>query len=182
VSLGRGCGNDGTYRPVSRIQFVDNGSVDEWSEGAWKPVVTEGWRAQSATLSPDGQQFRINRRGGGGFAMQMNNGRLFPGERGDNAFVFVTRAHPERAEGETDLSTIGPCCNTDYKQGPEKFFEPVAEPLDGGDLVVWYVAQLKNDDRRGAEYCWADSVVRAGVYVPLIYPCASGAMFVPIGN
>lgn len=83
-------------------------------------------------------------------------------------------------EGEADLVTIGPCCNTDYQQGPEKFIEPSPDNIQNKKLVVWYVAQLKNDDAKGKEYCWAESVLENGVYVTKAYPCFAGPMFIPI--
>ena len=96
--------------------------------------------------------------------------------RGDNAFVYVTLAKPE--EGDADMITIGPCCNTDYQQGPEKFMEP-PEPITASDLVMWYVPQLKNDDTPGQEYCWVNTKVVDGVLVNEIHPCAFGVLFVP---
>ncbi|MGH2565733.1 MAG: hypothetical protein ACRDE5_14550, partial [Ginsengibacter sp.] len=82
-------------------------------------------------------------------------------------------------EGEKDMVTIGPCCNTDYHQGPEKFIEPSSENITNSKLVVWYVAQLKNDDTKGREYCWAESYLENGVYKTRAYPCMSGPMFIP---
>jgi hypothetical protein len=41
------------------------------------------------------------------------------------------------------------------------------------------VPQLKNDDRVGKEYCWAESVLVNGVFVAKTYPCLAGPMFVP---
>ena len=82
--------------------------------------------------------------------------------RGDNAYLYATKFHADIDEGESDLSTLGPCCNTDYHQGPEKFIEPNPEPLGNTGLVLWYVSQLKNEDTPGHEYCWAQSVVQDG--------------------
>ena len=86
----------------------------------------------------------------------------------------------DRDEGDSDLPTLGPCCNQDYHQGPEKYIDPTPEPIVDSPLVFWYVAQLKNDDTPGQEYCWAESVVENGIYTPKSYPCPSGPMFVPI--
>ena len=70
-------------------------------------------------------------------------------------------------------------CNKDYQQGPEKFIEPDPEIIQTSSIVLWYVAQMTNDDTKGNEYCWAESVLKNGVYVPVIYPCYSGPMFKP---
>ena len=78
------------------------------------------------------------------------------------------------------MTTIGPCCNTDYQQGPEKFIDAEPEAITDAPLVIWYVAQIKNDDTPGAQYCWAESVLEDGVYVPETYPCPSGPMLVPV--
>ena len=71
----------------------------------------------------------------------------------------MTQHKPE--QGDADMITIGPCCNTDYWQGPEKFVEP-PEPIAASDLVLWYVPQLKNDDTPGQQYCWMESVIEQG--------------------
>ena len=85
-----------------------------------------------------------------------------------------------RDEGDADLITIGTCCNTDYKQGPEKFIEPTPEVIQNADLVIWYVAQMKNDNTPGKEYCWADAVVEQGFVINKTWPCYFGPMFVPV--
>ena len=125
-------------------------------------------------------QYQLTDNTGNGFLMQPANGKFGDGGRGDNAFVYVTQNKSIVDEGEADLVTIGPCCNTDYHQGPEKFIEPSPDNIQNKKLVVWYVAQLKNDDAKGREYCWAESVLENGVYVTKAYPCFAGPMFVPI--
>lgn len=183
ASLGRGCGNDGTYRPVARIAFAgQQNSFSEWANSNWQPWDKEQWRLQNPQTSytPEGYQYKIADGAGNGFYMEPGNGQFKDGGRGDNAYVYVTKLHPDKDEGETDLVTIGPCCNTDYRQGPEKFIEPTAEPIQNTQLVVWYVAQLKNDDAKGREYCWAESYLQNGVYKTKAYPCMSGPLFIPI--
>ena len=182
-SLGRGCGNNGTYRPVTRIAFAGENSFAEWNGSTWQPWSKEQWRLQTATtnLTPnEGFQYKIKDNKGTGFAIQANTGQMHDGGRGDNAYVFVTKNKPDADEGESDLITIGPCCNTDYHQGPEQFIEPQADNIENTSLVVWYVAQLKNDDRVGQQYCWAESFLENGVFKTKTYPCFSGAMFVPL--
>ena len=182
-SLGRGCGNDGTYRPVTRLAFADQqNNFAEWNGSGWKSWETEAWQNQKSetAYTPENFQYRINNSNDQGFYVEANRGQFGDNGRGDNAFLYVTKNAPDRDEGESDLVTIASCCNTDYKQGPEKFIEPSPEPIQNSPLVVWYVAQLKNDSEKGKEYCWAESVIENGVYKVKEYPCYSGAMFVPI--
>src|SRR5574343_644661 len=124
ASIGRGCGNNGTYRPVFRIAFAGN-------QQNFYEYASTGWK-------------------------QWN-----------------------KDEGTTDLVTIGPCCNTDHQQGPEKFIGASPESTVNTDLVLWYVPQMKNDDRPGSKYCWAETYLEDGVYKIKAYPCFAGPMFVP---
>ncbi len=182
ASLGRGCGNNGTYRPVTRIAFTGKNSFAEWNGTTWETWQKEQWRLQQPTtpLANNNLEFKIQNADSQGFMMQANVGQFSDGGRGDQAYVYVTLNKPDADEGESDLMTIGPCCNTDYRQGPEKFIEPKAESIDNQELVVWYVAQLKNDDTKGREYCWAESFLENGVFQSKVYPCFSGAMWIPI--
>ena len=183
ASIGRGCGNDGTYRPVFRIAFAaEQNNFAEWSGTNWNNWPSEKWQLQTATTAyaDNKYQYQLTDNSGNGFLMQPANGKFNDGGRGDNAFVYVTQNKSAVDEGEADLVTIGPCCNTDYHQGPEKFIEPSPDNIQNKKLVVWYVAQLKNDDTKGREYCWAESVLENGVYVTKAYPCFAGPMFVPI--
>jgi len=48
ASFGRGCGNNGTYRPVTRISFAGGRNFfSEWKPEGWKPWTTEQWQLQS---------------------------------------------------------------------------------------------------------------------------------------
>jgi hypothetical protein len=183
ASIGRGCGNDGTYRPVFRIAFAaEQNNFAEWNGSDWSSWQNEKWQLQSAAtaFTPQGYQYKLTDNNSTGFFMQPGNGKFNDGGRGDNAYVYVTQNKSAVDEGEADLVTIGPCCNTDYHQGPEKFIEPSPENIQNKKIVLWYVAQLKNDDSKGREYCWAESVLENGVYVTKSYPCFAGPMFVPI--
>jgi hypothetical protein len=182
--LGQGCGNNGTYRPVVRIALAtqaDGGqpaSFADWDGQQWQPWTEEQWvlQEENTPVTPEGFQFRIESASGQTYYVAPNRGQLPDGDRGDRAFTYVTIARP--GEGDADLLTIGPCCNEDFQQGPEKFMQP-PEPLAGEDLVMWYVAQLKNDDTPGAEYCWVTTEVVDGNLVNRVHPCAFGALFVP---
>ena len=184
INLGRGCGVDGIYRPVLRIDLASTASggqqVASWDGAAWQPWTAEGWVLQdgSTHYTPEGYQLRIVDAAGHGYSMEPGRGQFDDGGRGDTAFTFVTVARP--TEGEADMSTLGSCCGEGYRQGPEQFIEPTPEALAGQDLVIWYVPQQENDDRPGLEYCWADFVWTEGMYVPTGYPCAAGPRFVPV--
>jgi hypothetical protein len=183
ASLGRGCGNDGTYRPVFRLAFADNAnSFYQWENNAWNNWTTEKWTQQTAqtNYTNEGYLFKINNTQNKGYYMQPANGNFNDGGRGDNAFIYTTLNLPNRDEGDADLPTIGPCCNTDYHQGPEKFIEAQPENIQNKQLVVWYVAQLKNDDSKGREYCWAESYLENGIYKTKSFPCFAGPKFIPI--
>ena len=110
--------------------------------------------------------------------VEPDRGQFQEGGRGDSAYTYITAKHPDRDEGATDMVTIGPCCNPDYQQGPEKFMEP-AEPLAEPEFIMWYVPQMKNDDTPGQEYCWADTVIENGKPRAVTWPCSGGPIFVP---
>lgn len=183
ASLGRGCGNDGTYRPVFRIAFAgEQNSFAEWNGSAWIEWPQEKWDQQTAATvyTAEGYGYKITDNTGSGYYMEPARGQFKDGGRGDNAYVYATADKPGVDEGASDLVTIGPCCNTDYHQGPEKFIEPVPDNIQQKKIVVWYVAQLKNDNSKGREYCWAESVLQNGLYVTHSYPCFCGPMFIPV--
>ena len=182
ASLGRGCGNDGTYRPVTRIAFAgSHDNFSEWTGRDWRMWNSENWQLQKTetVYTNEGYQYKIADSDGHGYFLQASRGQFGDGGRGDNAYVYVTKNVEGRDEGESELVTIASCCNLDYRQGPEKFIEPQPEPIAESPLVLWYVAQLKNDDTKGKEYCWAESIVENGIYKVKEYPCYSGPMFVP---
>jgi hypothetical protein len=185
ASIGRGCGNNGTYRPVFRIGFAGNNQVfSEWDNNKWAIWHEEGWKLQDATTAyyNDKYQFKLNTGLNRGYFIEPGRGQFNDGGRGDNAYLYVTKNHLDKNEGETDLVTIGPCCNTDYKQGPEKFMEPIKENIQNTDLILWYVPQLKNDDTPTSKYCWAETYYENGQYKVKTYPCFAGPMFVPFNK
>lgn len=183
ADLGRGCGTDGTYRPVARIDLDAAGAgqaetVAEWDGSQWVNWDKEQWRLQDeAAFTAEGYQYRVTGKDGKGFYIEPGRGQFGDGGRGDHAFSYFSVYKPE--EGEQDMVTLGSCCNTDYRQGPETFIEP-AEQLAEQDLVLWYVPQMKNDGAPGSEYCWADTRVKEGVQNIEVWPCWSGPMFIPV--
>ncbi|MBX3083118.1 MAG: hypothetical protein KF716_15915 [Anaerolineae bacterium] len=180
-NVGRGCGDNGTYRPVTRIALAQKDyTFSQWNGSAWEAWQHEDWRlASKVSTTSEGYQFRFAN-AAGGYYIEPATGQFGNGERGDNPYVFVTLRHSDKDEGDADMPTIGPCCNTDYRQGPEKFIDPTPEPITDSQLVLWYVPQIRNDDTKGSEYCWAEMVLENGIYVPKEYPCYSGPMLVPL--
>lgn len=178
ASIGRGCGNDGTYRPVFRIAFQQQSNFQEWKGDRWQDWTKEQWSVQdfNSSYTQEGYLFTISSPNYKYF-IEPGRGQFGDKGRGDFAYSYVTKDNPD--EGQGNLITIGPCCNIDYRQGPEKFINTSPESISSESLVFWYVPQLKNDDRVGKEYCWAESVLQNGVYIAKTYPCFAGPMFVP---
>ncbi|MBK9378468.1 MAG: hypothetical protein IPM86_09625 [Saprospiraceae bacterium] len=181
-SIGRGCGNDGTYRPVTRISFFSP-QMNFYSaqKNKWKKWSMENWALENFPSEYFKNKYLGKFTTGSKSSeiwIEGNRGQFGDGGRGDKAYFYLTKDHPNQDEGTVDLPTIGPCCNLDYKQGPDKFIDPQPEPIENSALVFWYVPQIKNDDRKGNEYCWAESVRENGVFVPTIYPCFSGPKFI----
>jgi hypothetical protein len=184
ASIGRGCGNTGTYRPVFRIAFAgEQSNFYQWDNNIWQQWQKEKWNEQGSTSSytPEGFMYKIAA-GNSGYYVEPGKGQFGDGGRGDFSYLYVTKNIQSREEGENDLPTIGPCCNTDYHQGPEKFIEPQPDDIQNSSLVVWYVSQMRNDDRKGNEYCWAENVLENGVWSTKIYPCFAGPMFIPVSK
>ena len=180
INIGQACGTLGTYRPNLRIQFpIDTAyTFSNWDGNVWQPWEVEGWQLQSELYTPQGAQFRILSTDGTGYDIAPGAGQPPDDHKNDNAFIYITRYHP--GEGDTDLLTLGECCNTDFHQGPEQFIGDVPEPIVESSLVLWYVPQLVIDVTPGSEYCWADTKVEQGMYVPVTWPCYAGPLFIPI--
>ena len=186
ANLGRGCGNDGTYRPLLRIDLAppETGghTFAEWDGRQWVDWENEGWQLQDdkTLYTAEGFQYQVRDSQGGGYFIEPGQGQFPFGERGDHAFTYVTNY--KAGEGDADLLTLGPCCNEDYEQGPDIFIDNPPEPIIDSDLTLWYVPQIENDDTPGQEYCWAEAYVENGAYQARVWPCAAGPMFVPISD
>jgi hypothetical protein len=176
ASIGRGCGNDGIYRPVFRIVLHGKNTFTENKNYSWQKWTSEKWclQTETTTYDKDGSAYRIT--GTTNYAVIPSRGQFNDNGRGDNAYVYVTKN--KQSEGEQDLLTIGPCCNYNHEQGPEKFINN--ETIDSENIVLWYVPQMRNDDTKGAQYCWAEAAIENGVYKTYTYPCFAGPMFTPI--
>lgn len=183
VNLGRGCGDDATYRPVTRIQPAPGFTgIQEWDGTAWKTVGKEKYDkdSESSPLPENDQQYRYRLSSGGKtLDVSLGRGQFGDGGHGDNAWIFLDRFHADKDEGTTDQATLGACCNTDYRQGPEVYTND--EPLGGAPVLLWYIAEQKNSAADGAQYCWADADVVGGVYKMQTYPCASGPKLTLMG-
>lgn len=178
ASIGAGCGNDGTYRPVLRIEFPPGPFAAElWQDGGWRGLTHESWWAPEAAVAADGARLKL-RFVGRTWSMIPGRGQFDDGGRGDQEWLYLTAHPPGRDEGQSELLTVGPCCNTDHRQGPEKYVDDPPEPLAAG-AVLWYVPQLENDDRPGREYCWAKLELIDGVFRPRAFPCTAGPWFRP---
>lgn len=146
VNHGRGCGDDGTYRPVLRLDVAGSGAgtVDTfaaWDGQNWQPWSAKGWQLidEATPVTSVGAQFQLTGANGRGFSIQP-----IRSQRGDPAYLYLARTSASHDEGKTDLPSLGSCCNTDYQQGPEQFISP-PEPTAGQDLVLWFVPELQND-------------------------------------
>ncbi|PCJ64063.1 MAG: hypothetical protein COA58_13830 [Bacteroidetes bacterium] len=178
-SLGRGCGTDATYRPVSRIVLAgEKQHFAQWDAGNWRTWRLEGWNLEKETSGKKESKY-LYKLGSNtnSFYIEPSHGQFNDGGRGDFAYTYITQLN-SKDEGQSDLMTIGPCCNTNHTQGPEKFIN--SESIRNKKLVLWYVPRLKNDGVKGREYCWAESYLENGTYKTRTFPCMSGAMFVPV--
>lgn len=177
ASIGAGCGNDGTYRPVLRIEPAGKDwQLSSANNDSFALEVTERYFEANEQTASNGARFQLR---SSSLAFDVVPGRgQFANSRGDFEFVYVTANHAsaagKRDEGASDLITLGPCCNVDYRQGPELFLND--EKLQG-ELVFWYVPQLKNQTDPGQEYCWATSDIENGVLKARAYPCEAGPLF-----
>ncbi len=175
ANVGRGCGDDGTYRPVTRIALPAAASGFNRSEtGA---VSKEGWWQPGACESGQSCPTLSYKLGQNDYDVISGNSQFGDAGRGDNPFLYLTAAGGARLEGQEDLLTIGPCCNTDYQQGPDKYID--GEALTGKPAVLWYVAQIENNGEAGGEYCWATGRNNGGSYDISEYPCYSGPLLKP---
>ncbi|MEE9437419.1 MAG: hypothetical protein V3V14_00375 [Saprospiraceae bacterium] len=185
INLGRGCGVDGWYRPVFRIDLGPNNDekfkFDQYVEGNWARWNSESWNLQNkkTQYTKDGYQYRFINKEGKGYYVKPGNSNFEDGGRGDFAYSYLSVDHKDKDEGSMDMITIGSCCNTDYQQGPHHFIEP-PESLKEQKLIYWYVPQMKNDNREGSKYAWCDTKVKDGNSDVVVYPGTVGPMFVPI--
>lgn len=184
VNHGRGCNTDGMYKPVFRINLNTGEGPQNfamWNGSEWNRWNEEQWFDQrdNAKYTRERYWMRLTNNEGNGFYIEPDIGQYGKTGRGDDAFVYVSAWHPDIDEGDTDLVTIGSCCNYDYRQGPEKFIEP-PESLEDEKLILWYVPRMVNDNTKGNEYCWATTVVEDGKLVVKTWPGIIGPRIIPV--
>jgi hypothetical protein len=181
-NLGRGCGNDGTYRPILRLDLNgdDAATFSAWDGREWAPWQEEQWAEQTdaSVYTDEGYRYRVDFEDGRGYYIEPGQGQFEDGGRGDFAYTYVTEY--ARREGDGDMVSLGSCCNENYAQGPEIFIDTPPADITEREIVLWYVPQLKNDDTPGEEYCWAEQVVVDGLFDGVAWPCYAGPMFVPV--
>jgi len=73
---GRGCGDNGTYRPVARIVPAGGYSFAAWADGAWESWETEQWRAPFESATAAGYQFRVSREDASGYWIEPGRGQF----------------------------------------------------------------------------------------------------------
>jgi hypothetical protein len=160
---GRGCGLEGVYHPVWRVEPATPAALRLWDGTQATPLSSEGM-AEWPAASP--HSFQLDGPGGPlTITPAWGDAEL--------AYLYWTLAKAE--EGQGDLASIGSCCNLDARQGPEQFVndEPLAERP-----VLWYVPRITNAER---ERCWADMELQDGLLRPVIWPCEAGLTIHP-GN
>ena len=183
VNKGRGCADNAIYRPVMRIDLAIDKRENFYSyDGSWKLWEKEGseqvnWGAEQAEEGHYPYRITAESDPARGYYIEPNLGQFGDRSRGDNAAVFVSRFKPE--EGDRDLLTLGSCCDLNA-DGPERYIKD-DERIIGENIVLWYVPRIRNDARKGDEYCWADTMIGddGNLHVK-VWPCVVGPKLVPV--
>ncbi len=183
VSMGRGCSDKAIYRPVMRLD-IDLDTPEEFSvykKGSWQKFDFEGsYKASSKEQMFKGKYlYRFNEIDNleSGYYIEPNRGQFGDKSRGDHEHIFISKF--KKDEGDEDLLTLGSCCKLN-EDGPERFIKD-KELIENSDTVLWYVPTIHNDNKKGHEYCWADSTIdEYGNPSVKIWPCVVGPKFVPI--
>lgn len=177
ANLGRGCGAHAVYRFLFRIQPADVPG-QQWlkQESAagmvYRPVKQEYWQAWPATPqhATDTPPWRWQTA-----AFQYGLEPVFDPMEDARAYVYLVRHHA--AEGDSNMPTLGACCNLDHRQGPESLIDSPPESIVDGRWVLWYVPVIENNPAPGQERCWADTRVINGFYQTRVWPCWAGLRF-----
>ena len=180
INKGRGCADKAVYRPVMRIDLFD-GEAENFSifdSKGWR-----SWEKEDRYYSTSQEKrfrdkflYKIETRSGNGYYIEPNRGEFNDHSRGDHERVYISKFR--EGEGDTDMLTVGSCCNLSL-DGIESFVN--GESIKDSNIVLWYVPRIKNDDRKGQEYCWADTVIgEDGNLKVRVWPCIVGPKFVPI--
>jgi len=178
VNKGRGCGDKALYRPVMRIDLdLGDEMFYSYEDDTW-----DKWSKEGIDIVPrDGQieyPYKVVGNDNRGYYIEPNHGQFHDNSRGDNATLFVTKF--KESEGAKDLLTLGSCCKV-KEDGVEAYIND--ENISHQDIVLWYVPRIKNDTKKGSEYCWADTIIGDdGNLHVRVWPCVVGPKFVPIGD
>lgn len=178
-AYGRGCSTNPIYRPVMRIDVAIEGDDHDTLRTSndngqtWTLATSEAWWLQNTPTTDwvisdtlTNLAYRI---------IPGEPGLFAPEERGDYAYIYLTHHHPD--EGDSDLGSLGGCCNDNHQQGPDLFIN--GESTTDTNLVLWYVPQMQTDaigDDANGFYCWTVN----GEPTPEAYPCFAGPMFEPL--
>jgi hypothetical protein len=176
ASIGKGCGNDGTYMPVFRIELpAINANLSFWNGKQYEKIKQESWFQNPSQLSLNSANPNFT------WNSKKSNINIYASlEKKSSAlvdndsYIYFTLNNLSKNEGKTDLPTIGPCCNTDYQQGPEKFIDAIPEDISNKPIVMWFVPKMKNSNQKGKEKCWVNRVIKDGQFIDYIFPCESG--------
>lgn len=182
-NLGRGCGANGTYRPILRMALGSDETnvprdVSAWQEGGWQRIGVETWSSEAEPRDLYETKFSHAISHSHGVAYYLKPSAA-SGDVRDRAFIYTSVESKDGSEGEEDLITLGKCCNTDYQQGPEQFLQPPEETANK-ELVLWYVPQMDNSNTLGEQRCWAEPRVVEGVIKVKTWPCTAGPALIPI--
>jgi hypothetical protein len=179
VNKGRGCGDHAIYRPVMRIDLALGEEERLYMRDGDKAILVE--KEMQTTIpqeQPDKPPYCIisSQDPSYGYEIEPNYGQFGDGSRGDHAALFVTAFHQE--EGADDLLTLGSCCKLD-EDGIEPYIN--GESVVDTHIVLWYVPRIRNDTRKGSEYCWADTVIGDDGNLHIqVWPCTVGPKFIPV--
>lgn len=164
ANVGRGCGDNGTYRPVVRVH-LNASKISKIIGSKEIEIRKEEYLNFNMNLDGEIESLLVYDRDG-------KKHRVIA----DKSHVYLTKYHMDIDEGEGDLPTIGPCCNTDSDQGPDKFIND--EEFGSNDLVLWFAFEMKNNGSVGSENCWADTQIVDGITKIREFPCESSVRII----
>jgi hypothetical protein len=123
-----------TYHPHWRFDFDVDGASDDaiehWHDGRWQRVAEEGWIPYTGTAAPDGAVWRQVDFGSGACVS------IRP-HHWEDAELYALRYH----HGE--WSPFYPRSGAGALPFPAAYIG--AEPIDGQDVTLWYVAHVHYD-------------------------------------
>jgi len=131
---GPGLHDEHTYHPHWRFDFDIDGATDDavehWDGGRWQRVSEEGWFPSTGQASPEGWVWRQIDFGSGASV------NLRP-QTWEDAELFALRYHAGEWAPYSPRAAIG------EQSFPAGYVNH--EPLDGQDVILWYVAHVHHD-------------------------------------